>query len=312
MNEIEGTNSTESRTAFVLGGGGGLGGYQAGMLQALFEAGVKPDLVLGTSIGSLQGAIVASNPTLSCCLELARFWMDFVGQKVMSPTMSGFLGNVKERRAGITSNERLRSFIADYIDEDMTFADLKIPFECVASSIEHATARYFGSGPIIPALLASGCVPGLWPPVRIDGEHYFDGGLIDSVPVGRAASLGATTVYVLPLRQSDTPLVVPKLPWELASIAFEVSRRAQVQAEISRPRPGVDVHVLPSGESAVESTKTTMWATSKRDMGTVRRRISAGYESAQRYLEENPPTRAKAMGGATDRPSQGDGVAPAA
>ena len=64
------------------------------------------------------------------------------------------------------------------------FADLKLPFQCVAASIESASARWFTSGPVVPAVMASCAVPGLLPPVEIDGAHYFDGGLVDSIPVG--------------------------------------------------------------------------------------------------------------------------------
>ena len=92
------------------------------------------------------------------------------------------------------------------------FADLKLPFHCVAASIETASARWFSSGPVVPAVLASCAVPGLLPPVEIDGEHYFDGGLVDSIPVGRAVALGASTVYVLQVGRIESPLAVPDAP----------------------------------------------------------------------------------------------------
>jgi NTE family protein len=77
------------------------------------------------------------------------------------------------------------------------FAELKLPFQCVAAGIESASARWFSSGPVVPAVMASCAVLGLLPPVEIDGVHYFDGGLVDSILEWRAVALGASTVYVL-------------------------------------------------------------------------------------------------------------------
>ena len=77
----------------------------------------------------------------------------------------------------------------------------------------------------MPAVLASCAVPGLLPPVEIGGEHGFHGGLVDSIPVGRAVALGASTVYVLQVGRIDRPLAVPRRPWQVGLVAFEIARR---------------------------------------------------------------------------------------
>ena len=99
----------------------------------------------------------------------------------------------------------------------------------------------------MPAVIASCAVPGLLPPVEIDGNHYFDGGLVDSIPVGRAVALGATSVYVLHAGRIESPLSVPKRPWEVGLVAFEIARRHRFHEEMSALPPGVQVHVLPTG-----------------------------------------------------------------
>ena len=81
-----------------------------------------------------------------------------------------------------------------------------MPFQCVAASIERAAAHWFCDGPIVPAVLASAAVPGLLPPVRIGDEHFFDGGLVHSIPVGRALAAGGRTVYVLHVGRIERPL----------------------------------------------------------------------------------------------------------
>ena len=85
----------------------------------------------------------------------------------------------------------------------------------------------------MPAVLASCAVPGLLPPVEVDGEHYFDGGLVDSIPVGRAVALGASTVYVLHVGRIERPLTVPRRPWEVGLVAFEIARRHRFHEEMS-------------------------------------------------------------------------------
>ncbi|WP_405015832.1 patatin-like phospholipase family protein [Kitasatospora sp. NBC_00070] len=285
-----GPDPTQPTTAFVLGGGGGLGGFQAGMLRALFERGIKPDLIVGTSIGSLQGAIVAANPTLSSCIQLDEFWEDFVTMRVMRPRLRGFLSNARHVRAGLTTNDPVVGLITRHFGAGTRFEDLQVPFQCAATSIEDACVRYFERGPLQPALLASTTVPGLWPPVRIEGRHYLDGGLVDSLPVGRATSLGATTVYVLQLRQTDTALTVPTMPWQLVQVAFEASRRNQVLSELARTRPGVTVHVLPSGEDGVVRKAAAPWTSVRQELQDIRRRITVGYDSARAYLEATHST----------------------
>jgi len=100
---------------------------------------------------------------------------------------------------------------------------------------------------VVPAVLASCAVPGLLPPVPIGDEHYFDGGLVDSIPVGRAIALGASTVYVLQVGRIESPLSVPRRPWEVGLVAFEISRRHRFHEEMSALPDDVEVHVLPAG-----------------------------------------------------------------
>jgi NTE family protein len=232
-------------TAFVLGGGGLLGAHEVGMLRALAEAGVKPDLVVGTSIGALNGVLVAADPA-GAADRLSRMWQ---GEELRLAFSEKFWGRaVRLVRSGthLHSFESLRQVLAAALPGP-DFADLELPFQCVASSIENASARWFSSGPVVPAVMASCAVPGLLPPVEIDGAHYFDGGLVDSIPVGRAVMLGASTVYVLQVGRIESPLAVPTKPWQVGLVAFEIARRHRFHEEMSSLPENVRVHVLPTG-----------------------------------------------------------------
>jgi NTE family protein len=156
-----------------------------------------------------------------------------------------------------------------------------LPFQCVAACIERASARWFSAGPLVPAILASCAVPGLLPPVEVDDEHYFDGGLVDSIPVGRAVALGATTVYVLQVGRIENPLAVPKRPWEVGLVAFEIARRHRFHGEMSELPDGVEVHLLPTGGSPRPPDLSQL---RYRDKTTVRAGIERAYAASKRYL----------------------------
>jgi len=232
-------------TAFVLGGGGLLGAHEVGMLRALSEAGIRPDVVVGTSIGAVNGVFIAADPD-SAAQRLTGLWCGESLGVVFSETVLGRAVRLARSGTHLHAIEPLRKLLADTLPAE-TFADLRLPFHCVAASIEDATARWFTAGPLIPAVLASCAVPGLLPPVEIDGAHYFDGGLVHSIPVGRAVSLGATTVYVLHVGRIESPLPVPARPWEVGLVAFEIARRHRFHEEMAALPSGVEVHVLPSG-----------------------------------------------------------------
>ncbi len=232
-------------TAFVLGGGGLLGAHEVGMLRALAEANVQPDLVVGTSIGAVNGAFVAADPA-GAAERLADLWQGESLQVVFSETLFGRAVRLVRSGTHLHAIEPLRKMLADKLPA-RDFDDLRLPFHCVAASIEDATAHWFQSGPVVPAVMASCAVPGLLPPVEIEGRHYFDGGLVDSIPVGRAIALGATTVYVLQVGRIESQLSVPKRPWEVALVAFEIARRHRFHEEMSAIPPHVRVYVLPTG-----------------------------------------------------------------
>ncbi len=161
------------------------------------------------------------------------------------------------------------------------FADLELSFQCVAASIERASARWFSAGPLVPAILASCAVPGLLPPVEVGDEHFFDGGLVDSIPVGRAVALGATSVYVLQVGRIENPLTVPKRPWEVGLVAFEIARRHRFHEEMSELPDGVDVHLLPTGGSPRAPDLSQL---RYRDKNMVRAGIELAYAATRRYL----------------------------
>jgi NTE family protein len=118
-------------------------------------------------------------------------------------------------------------------------------------------------------------------------EHFLDGGIVNSIPVGRAVGLGATRIFVLQVGRIDRPLVSPRRPWDVARVSFEVARRHRFQRELSEIPAGVEAHVLPA--AGTSSKDDSMLAF--RDFDSVQRRIDATYDASKDYLDEHLAAR---------------------
>ncbi|MEU4568101.1 patatin-like phospholipase family protein [Micromonospora sp. NPDC023956] len=270
---------TGGPVAFVLGGGGVLGAVEVGMLRALFRAGIRPDLVIGTSIGAVNGALVAADPTETVTDRLVRLWASPEASEVYGDSVARQLRRFAAR-THLHSPRPLRRLLEAELGAETTFADLKVPFRCCAASIERAAEHWFSTGPVVPAVVASASVPGLLPPAEIDGQHYVDGGIVNSIPIGEAVALGARQVFVLQVGRIERPLTPPRRPWEVAQVAFEIARRHRFARELAALPEGVEVHVLPTG--GLEPRDDSPWA--YRDMAAVGRRISRAYIASRDYL----------------------------
>ena len=171
----------------------------------------------------------------------------------------------------------MRRLLASHLPA--TFAELTVPFQCVAASIERASCALVQRGQLADAVMASCAVPGLLPPVVLDGEHFLDGGLVHSIPIGRALALGATEIYVLHVGRIEQPLAAPRSLWDVCLISFEVARRHRFVEEMANLPPQVRVHVLPSGEE-----KMPLVSMRYRHAKAVAGRIQRGYEAAVEYF----------------------------
>jgi NTE family protein len=268
-------------TAFVLGGGGVLGAHEVGMLRALAEAGIRPDLVIGTSVGAVNGVFVAADPAAAVD-RLAGVWRDGVASEAFAGSLFGRVATLARSGTHLHSNEPLRRLLEAQLPV-ARIEQLAVPFQCVAASIEQAAAHWFTSGPIVPAVLASAAVPGLLPPVRVGDEHFLDGGLVHSIPVGRAVKLGATTVYVLHVGRIEQPLAPPRRPWEVGLVAFEIARRHRFAEDMAALPPEVTVHVLPAGADG-QARGADLSQLRYRDVSRIDEHIERAYAASAAYL----------------------------
>lgn len=269
--------ASSGATALVLGGGGAFGAAQVGMLRAVAEYQVRPDLVLGCSVGALNGAFFASDPTVSGARRLEQIWTSLETEKVFGESLLGRVTTLIRHGTYLHSNLPLRLVVERGLP-GLRIEDLPVRFECVAASIEGATARWFDRGPLVDAVLASCAVPGLLPPVEIEGEHFLDGGLVYSIPVGPAVAKGAKCVFVLQVGRLERPLKTPSRPWEVGLVAFEIARRHRFHEDLASLPDDVEIHVLPG------ATDVTAFNFRYRRDNETQRRIDSAYEASARYL----------------------------
>lgn len=238
--------SRRGKVAFVLSGGGNLGAIQVGMLRALVERGIQADIVLGCSVGALNGAAYAADPTPEGVRRLEELWMAIDDDEVMP---SGWLPPsvmLARRRASVHDNAGLRAVVTDALGVDR-FEALRVPFQCVATAVEPAEERWFSSGPLVDPILASAALPGIFPLVQIGDTRYMDGAVVNDVPVTRAVELGARTIYVLHVGTLDRPWLDPKRPFDVIVQAYWIARRHRYREDLAALPARVRVEVLPVG-----------------------------------------------------------------
>lgn len=184
------------REAFVLSGGGSLGAAQVGALQALFEAGIVPDVVIGCSVGALNAAFVAVEPSAERAGELEQVWRGMSRQAVFPDGRFSVARRLAGRAAHLYSPEGLRALIETCVPL-ADLADTKIPLHVVTTDLRAGEPVWWTGGDPVEVLAASACLPGIFPPVELAGSVHVDGGVTCPVPTRRALDLGASRVWVL-------------------------------------------------------------------------------------------------------------------
>jgi NTE family protein len=237
---------TPQRTAFVLAGGGSRGAVQVGMLQELVARGIRADRVFGASVGAINGASYAGDPTPEGIERMAGVWRAIKGTDIFPRgTFDGPWAFLQKRDA-VHANSGLRAIIeAGVLYENLE--DATIPVEVVTTSLTDGRERWITHGPSVTAVLASSAIPSIFPPVVIDGDVLVDGGVVNNVPISRALSAGCDRIYVLlcgPLHYHPRP---PRRPAEAALTAFFVAIHARFVRELATLPPGVEVVVFSGG-----------------------------------------------------------------
>lgn len=247
-------------TAFVLSGGGSLGAVQVGMLYALLEAGILPDLVVGSSVGAINGAYLAGHASLDGVEQLAALWESIRRRDIFPLGLRAVLGGALGRRAHFVDPLGLKTLI---LRAELGFGRLEeapLPFYPVATDLATGHAVVLDEGDIVQALLASAAIPGVFPPIEIRGRMLVDGGVVADSPLIQAEALGATRIYLLPTASVEDAML-PRGAIDVAARALFLSANQTAEAAIGALATRLDVQVVPppaaSSHSIFEFGRTT-------------------------------------------------------
>lgn len=202
------------RPALVLGGGGALGVVQAAYIEAAFEMGFRPSVVVGTSVGALNGAWIALNPAEPEQLLKAWLSLDRLSLVRLSP---GRLAARMLHPLSVTTNDIVPQLIERYF-RDRQIEDSQIELAIVATNLTRGSKHVFRSGPLGQAVLASTAIPGVFEPVVIGGDQFVDGCVSASVDMTTAMEMGATEILAIDL--------TPRVPWARPKTAAGVLKQA--------------------------------------------------------------------------------------
>jgi NTE family protein len=231
-------------TAFVLSGGASLGSIQVGMLLGLAEAGVAPEVIVGTSVGAVNGGWIASRNDVAGITALADVWRSLSRSDVF-PTrpitgLLGFLG----RRPNLVPSTSLRRLLADHV-EFTRLEDAPIPLHVVATDVLSGQDVLLSSGDAVDAIMASAAIPAVFPPVRIGGRDLMDGGVVNNTPLSHAVALGADVIWVLPTGYSCALPESPQGALGMALHALTLAINQRLAVDVARFEDSVDLRVVP-------------------------------------------------------------------
>lgn len=232
---MDGTTPGQSRPALVLGGGGALGVIQAAYIAAAFELGFRPELIVGTSVGSLNGAWTAVHPDQP--EELLRIWLSLDRLALVKFQPMRLFGKLIHPTS-VTTNDVVPRLLRRRLP-GATFDDTRIPLAVTATNLSLGVKQVFTEGPLDRAILASTAIPGVFEPVAIDGELFVDGCVTASVDLATAAEMGATEILAIDLTPPPSP-ARPKTAAGVLKQSFSILTSATTHAAescLSRQMP---------------------------------------------------------------------------
>ena len=270
------TMGDSAKTAFVLPGGASLGAVQAGMLRALYERGIEPDLIVGTSVGALNGSFVASRPpTVATARALEDLWCSIDRGNVFPfNPLTGFFGFLGARDH-LVPDRPLRRLVSEHL-ELRRLEDSPVPLHVIATDLLSGVELRLSSGNALEAVMASAAIPGIFPAVEHEGRLLVDGGVANNAPIADAIELGAERLYVLPTGNACDLTEPPRgaVAMILHAMSLLVMRRLLVEIETLRDR--AELIVLPP---------PCPLAVQPYDFAHSDELIRSGYEDSRNYLD---------------------------
>ena len=279
-------------TAWVLPGGASMGAVQVGQAEALLAAGIEPDLLIGASAGSLNAAWLAADPTRRGAEVLRSLWLSVPRRAVFPLSPVTITLGLAGRRDHTVTNEALGRWLEDHLPYRQ-IDEARLPLTVTATDLHTGEPVFLTRGALVPALLASCAMPGVYPPVLIRDRLLVDGGVAADAPIRRAVRQGADRIYVLPTLPAG-PFARPQGAVELLLRTVGLMLGSARNSEIEAWAQVCELYVLPA-PSLPTASPFSFRHTSEL--------IERGFELTEAWLPEAlPMTAPEASGEASSRP----------
>jgi NTE family protein len=233
-----------ARTAFVFSGGSSLGAIQVGMLKVLVESGFSPDFVVGSSVGAINAAYFAADPTIDGVSRLERLWCELRRSDIFPVGVFSSVLRVLSGRGHIVESRALEQLLARHLPFKK-LEEVKLPCHIIATDMLEGIELRLSRGPAIPALLASAAIPGVFPPVKLGTHFGVDGGVANHTPISAAIELGAERLIVLPTGYSCALPAPPRRAIAAALHGLNMLIACQTVNAVRRYRQVVEIQVVP-------------------------------------------------------------------
>jgi len=231
-------------TAFVLAGGGSLGAVEVGMLLALAERRVRPDLIVGSSAGAVNATYFAGRPHADGARALREIWKGLRVRDVFPFSPFGGLLGALSLRDHLVDPGPFRRLVAAELPYRL-LEESEVPVHVVATNVLTGREALISKGPSVQAVMASAAIPGIFPPVALDRTLYIDGSVAANTPVAAAVDLGAERIVVLPTGYSCEMKSAPGSALGMALHAINILVARQLVVDVERFMDRTQIRVIP-------------------------------------------------------------------
>jgi NTE family protein len=232
-----------AKTAFVFAGGGSFGAIQVGMMHSLAAHGISADMVVGSSVGALNGAYYAGDPTLKGVLQLETIWRGLQRHDVFPLSWRTLLGYVR-RRDFLIPQDGIRKLIDDHLPY-RNLQDARLPVHIVTTDIVSGESVVLSEGSAAQAIIASTAIPGAFAPIRYKDLYLADGAISANTPVSVAVAKGARRLIILPTGYACAAQMPPNGAMASALHALTLLISRQLVSELEGLDADVEYFVVP-------------------------------------------------------------------
>jgi NTE family protein len=232
-----------AKTAFVFAGGGSFGAIQVGMMHSLAAHGISADMVVGSSVGALNGAYYAGDPSLKGVLQLEAIWRGLTRHDVFPITWRTLLGFIR-RRDFLIPHDGIQKLVDDHLPY-RNLQDAKLPVHIVTTDIVSGDSVVLSEGSAAQAIIASTAIPGAFAPVRYKDFYLADGAISSNTPIKVAVAKGANRLIILPTGYACSAHAPPIGAVATALHALTLLIARQLVGELEDLDPGIEYFVVP-------------------------------------------------------------------